>query len=767
VVQGPGGGDGRAALTSRELGLAERLLGVVVFAVLAALIGLVVLALSGSPVSLDRIVPFAIVGAGAGAGVVFGIVRPTGRTIVLAGFAVGVFIIAVVVLSWAGNAITLDSIVLFLVVGVTIGSIYAVAAAGLVVTYTTSGIFNFSQGAIGMFMAFVYWELKVNLGIQTLVALGLTVLVGAPLLGAAIEVLVMRRLADSPLVAQLVATIGLMVFGIGAAGLLWNPDQPRDAGTFFGTDGFDVGTTHVPWFRVITIVSGLAIALLLRFVLYNTRLGIGMRAVVDDRQLVGLTGAKPGRMSMVSWAIGASMAALAGIFLAEEFSALSAQNLTLFIVDAFAAAIIGRLRSLPWTYVGGILIGLAISFQENFLSWSGRWSTASTAIPTIILFLALLFLPQARIEGRRSFREITPRVPRIRVSAYGMAALFVVVVLACAALGRTDVRHVALALGAAFIMLSLVPLTGWSGQISLAQITFAGVGAYAFAELAPHVGSIGGLMLAALCAVPFGVLMALPALRLQGLYLALASMAFARMAEFVFFDQPEVFGPGAKRLGSLKILGFDFSKSFTIFGVHFGEDVGTTFAIAALFGVVGVLIVCLRRGAFGRRLVAMRDSPAACATFGVNLTTTKIFVFALSAGIAGFAGALYGLVLGSAGTMDFQMLAGLPIVLLVVVGGVAVVSGSLLGGFLLQTLSWLNELFPTFAVHLFSAKLRLLVWNERLGPGLLAIGISRQPEGIIPKVGADVRARRAPPPPTAPSPPPEAAKRDAVPTPIT
>ena len=662
--------------------------------------------------------------------------RPT----MIAALVVAIFVGYVVQASWAGNPITFDSLLFFVVVGVTLGSIYAVAAAGLVVTYTTSGIFNFAQGAIGMLMAFVYWELKVDLGLQTLLAFGLTVLIAAPLLGACIERVLMRRLADAPLVAQLVVTIGLMLAFIGLAATIWNPNTSRSIGTFFGTNGFNIGQTFVPWYRVITIFSGFGIALLLRFLLFNTRLGVGMRAVVDNRDLAALNGARPGRMSQVSWALGASMAAIAGIFLAEELSALSVETLTLLIVDAFAAAIIGRLRNLPLTYAGGILIGLALSFQENFLNWAGRWSTAATAIPTMILFLALLFLPQARIEGRRSIREVTPRIPRVRSAALAMVALFAVIVVAGGLLDRPDVRRLALGLVTGFILLSLVPLTGWAGQISLAQITFAGAGAFAFAEWGPHLGTIGGLLVASLFAVPFGVLMALPALRLQGLYLALASMAFARMAEFVFFDQPEVFGASARRIGAITLLGFNFSQPFSVFGIHFGQDVGTMFVITALLGAVGVLIVWLRRGAFGRRLVAMRDSPAACATFGLNLTTTKVLVFGVSAAIAGFAGALLGVLLGSAGTMDFQMLNGLPYLLLAVVGGVAVVSGAILGGILFQGFTWLTEIFPGVIA---------LVWWMRIGPGVAGVGIGYQPEGIIPRVGDDLRARRSGRPPAA------------------
>jgi len=225
--------------------------------------------------------------------------RPT----LVAALAVAIFLGFLVRESWTGNPITPDSLLFFVIVGVTLGSIYAVAASGLVVTYTTSGIFNFAQGAIGMIMAFVYWELKVNLGIQTFVALLLTVLVAAPLFGIAIERVLMRRLTDAPLVAKLVVTIGLMLALIGIAAWIWDPVESRNVGTFFGTDGFNVGQTFIPWYRLITIVAGLLLALLLRVVLYRTRIGITMRAVVDDRDLAALNGARPGRVSMFSWAL--------------------------------------------------------------------------------------------------------------------------------------------------------------------------------------------------------------------------------------------------------------------------------------------------------------------------------------------------------------------------------------------------------------------------------------------------------------------------------
>ena len=676
------------------------------------------------------------------------------RSTLIAALAVAIFVGYVVQESWAGREVNGDSLLFFLIVGITLGSIYAVAAAGLVVTYTTSGIFNFAQGAMGMFLAFIYWELKINAGIQTFVALVLTVLVAAPILGAVIERVFMRRLTTAPLVSQLVVTIGLMLFLIGLAATIWDPNETRSIGTFFGSDGFNVGQTFVPWYRFITVFAGLLLALGIRLLLYRTRLGVAMRAVVDNRELAALNGARPGLTSQFSWALGTAMAALAGIFLAEELSTLSIETLTLLIIDAFAAAIIGRLRSLPMTYVGGMIIGLSLSFQANFLTWSGRWSPAGAAIPTIILFLALLFLPQARIEGRRIGKVIAPRLPTIRRALLGFAVLFAVVFVLTGLISRPDVRTVGLAMVSAFIMLSLVPLIGWAGQISLAQITFVGIGAWAAVEFANGGGQVFGLelfpagspwllLVGALVAVPVGVLMALPALRLQGLYLALASLAFARLAEFVIFDQPEVFGGAGRRLGDMQVFGSNVTDPFTFLGLDFPQDAGFVLVITLMFCIFGFGIVLLRRSAFGRRLEAMKDSPAACATLGVNLLTTKVAVFALSAAIAGFGGAMLGMLRGSAATVNYQVLQGLPYVILIVVGGASVVSGALLGGVLFQSFPFLVDKFgdTQWTLPILGTFQPLVIW-QRLGTGLLGITLGRRPEGIVPEVSSELEEKR-------------------------
>ncbi len=653
----------------------------------------------------------------------------TGKWRLVLCFVVAVLAGSVVVASLNQAAFTSETITGAVIYALTAGAIYAIAASGLVVTYTTSGVFNFAQGAIGMIMAFLYWEVRINHGWPAWIAIVFVVLIAAPLFGAFVDWSLMRRLVATPLVVQLVVTIGLMFFLMGLAATIWDENSLAPPLPEFLADkhGIDIGDVVLTWHRFITIVVAILVAVFLRFLLYRSRTGMAMRAVVDDRELAALNGVRPGRVSSLAWALGSSMAAIAGILLAPNVG-LRVDVLTLFIVDAFAAAIIGRLRSLPWTFVGGLIIGVTQSFALNFLQWGGRWGTASTAIPAVILFVALLALPEARLEvGRLIPKHRVPRLPDFRRAVVGMAALVLVVGLVAefGGLDPTNLRRLALALVTALIMLSLVPLTGWAGQISLAQITFVGVGAFAMAEVAGDAqswlgaGNPLGLLVAAAVAVPFGVLMALPALRLQGLYLALASMAFAVMAIPLFFAQPEILGTDGRKLATPRFFGIDF------------DDPANFVVLAALaFATVGLFVVWLRRGRFGRRLLALRDSPAASATVGIDLVWTKLLVFALAAAMAGFAGGLLGTFRGTVGSTDFAMLLGIPFLLLLVVGGVGTVSGALIGGISTVLLLVVQDevSFVVFGVS-------VLVALTRIGPGLAALGVARNPEGMVTQFG--------------------------------
>jgi branched-chain amino acid transport system permease protein len=646
---------------------------------------------------------------------------------------------------WVGNPVTVDTVLVTLITGVSLGSIYAMAASGLVVTYTATGIFNFAQGAIGMLMAFIFWQLTVDWGIPTLAGVLLTVLVAAPLFGMALEALLMRHLVQAALVVQLVVTIGLMLGLMGVAQTIWDPREGRSVEFFFGFEGFTVGDTVVLWHRALAVAVAAFFAVGLRVLLRRTRLGVTMRAVVDNRTLAALHGARPRRVSLLAWALASSTAALAGILLVPEVG-LSVEPLTFLTVSAFAAAIVGRLRNLPMTFVGAMVLGIMLTFTRNFLDVSGRWAELPNAIPSLFLLAALLALPQARVQlGRMATTGLPGRVTAapVRHVAIGMVILLVAVVVVSAGADVVNLNRLTLAIVTAALLLSYVPLTGWSGQVSLAQITFAGIGAFTMWKVAGESGNPLGLLAAAAVAAPFGCLMALPALRLHGLYLALASLAFALVGQYLLFAQSEVFGVAGRSVTRPEFLGLDLAdqRTFLLFAT-------------VCFAVLGLGVAALRRSRLGRRLVALRDSEAACVTLGVNPIVTKLVVYGLSAALAGFAGGLLIMQRTTSTAAEFTMLMGIPLLLLVVVGGVEKVSGALIGGAL--------SVFLIFAQATWD--ISLLRSIEILGPALMAISVARNPDGMsadIAKVVGRLRrrvggGRSAPPgsPPTAPPPGP-------------
>ena len=592
----------------------------------------------------------------------------------------------------------------FTIIGIVTGSIYAVAASGLVLTYTTSGIFNFAHGGIGMFMAFTYWELRFNRNLPAPLAIFLVVLVIAPIFGAVIERVLMRHLHGRATGTSLVVTIGLMVMLMGLAQGIW-PPASRQFLPFFGSDsGFRLGGIFVTTHEVITIGVTAAVAAFFWYLLNRTRMGVAMRAVVDDRNLAALNGASPARVSMMSWAMGASTAAVAGILIAP-FLNLEILKLTLLVVVAYAAAVVGKLKSLPMTFAGALILGLLTGYLEFPFLHTDSIPGLRGALPTIMLFVVLLLLPEERLRVGRLAGEKGPRVPSFTESLQGGLVLIVVALGVSFLLSDSELVRAGQGLALSVVMLSLVILTGYGGQVSLAQMTFVGIGAFAMARFGAG-GSPLGLLMAPLLAAPLGALVAIPALRLQGLYLALTTMAFGVLAEEMLFPRSWLFGSGAREVPRLEVFGISFAGEQTFFVL-----------LAVAFAILAVVVLMLRRGRFGRLVSAMRDSPSACTTLGVNLTTTKLGVFALSAAMAGFAGALYGGLRGSAQTNDFLMFQSLPLLLMAVIGGITTVSGALIGGLLLGLLQTQEATgFLGGAVFLFT--------------GAAAVSLGRNPHGV-------------------------------------
>ncbi|MGH8732766.1 MAG: ABC transporter permease subunit, partial [Burkholderiales bacterium] len=446
--------------------------------------------------------------------------------------------------------------------------------------------------------------------------------------------------------------------------------------------------------------------------LNRTRIGIAMRAVVDDRNLLGLNGAKPDQVSMLSWALGASIASIAGILLAPQ--ELSVIFLTLLVVNGYAAAMLGRLRSLPLTFLGGLILGMIEAYVTSYVDLQGVFIGIRPALPVLFMFALLLAYPEARLRAGRLVGAVMPRVPGFRRSLFGAAVLVSAAGVLSVVLTEANLIRAGQGLALAIIMLSLVLLTGYGGQVSLCQMTFAGFGAFAMAKWGGS-GSIVGILLAGGLAGIVGGLVALPALRLQGLYLALATMAFALLAEHMFFKTEIGFGFG----GGLKVGRLDLP------GVSFDSERAYFVLLAIAFAAIGMVVLSIRRGRFGRVLAAMRDSPVACATLGLSLTRTKLAVFMIAAGIAGIGGALFGGLQTTAGSIDFLMLRSLPLLLLAVIGGITSVGGALLGGILFA--------LPAIVPYAWVNNLQFL-WT-----GIAAVTIGRNPNGLAFQISERVR----------------------------
>lgn len=604
----------------------------------------------------------------------------------------------------------------FTVLGLITAAAYAIASSGLVITYATSNVFNMAHGAIGMVSAFMFWQLTVPWGLPMVVSALLVVLVFAPLLGALLERTMMRHLTNASVTVSLTVTVGLFVLLLGLAQTIWTGGVARDMPPFFAGRSLGLAGINIAYHDLLTLLLAGLVAAGLYLLLNRTRTGTGMRAIVDNRELLALHGARPHRLGMLSWAIGCGLAGLAGVMLASKIG-FEYITLTLVVINAFAAAMVGRLKSLPRTFVGAILLGVVIEWSIGLGSTYLPGAVQDTdvykgiiaSLATIFLFGAMLALPQEKLRvGRVEGANLVSLPSRRRALAAG-AVLVVVVGVLTQFVGPGTTSSLGRGLALASIMLSLVLLAGYGGDMSLAQLTFAGFGALTVVKWgAPIFGgqvSVFSILAAGLVAGAFGALVALPALRLRGLYLGLGTLAFAVAMDEIVFKKP--------------LFGFQLGGGATITRPSlFESEAASAVYVAIGFVVLALLVLELRRSRFGRLLLASRDSPAALSTLGQSITRTRVATFAIAAAIAGMGGVLLANAQVAIGDQDFFFFQNLPLLLLVVVGGITSVTGALIGGLFLGLSPTITDLFPTVG-----GLLNLLI-------GFAAVMLGRNPNGI-------------------------------------
>ena len=283
----------------------------------------------------------------------------------------------------------------FIIAGITTGSVYGLAGIGLVLTYKTSGIFNFAYGSLATVSAFIFYTLNTEHNVAWPVAFVLAVLVAGPLMGLMLERFG-RALAGVALPVQVVGTLGLLLIVEAGVLLIYGGVTTRTVGTYLPQSGFAVGGSTVSVADLIILAATLASAVILFAYFRLARTGAAMRAVVDDSDLLGLAGTNPTAVRRWAWIIGSTFAALSGVLLAPLLPQLDGTSLTLLVVTAFGAAAVGSFTSLPLTYIGGIAIGIAGSLATKYFT-SGFWSNIPPALPFIVLLIVLLVTPKSRL----------------------------------------------------------------------------------------------------------------------------------------------------------------------------------------------------------------------------------------------------------------------------------------------------------------------------------------------------------------------------------
>ena len=609
----------------------------------------------------------------------------------------------------------------YLVIGIVTGSIYAVSASGLVVTYNATGIFNFAYGAVGMFLAYLYWQLWQGWGWNPVLSLAIVLLVLAPILALVVERVLMRPLHGSTLNTMIVVTLGMFLLLYGLTGTIWNQSITRNLPAWFAADQVDILNVNLTYEQLITLGCAVLVAAALWFLFRHTRIGVSMRAVVDDPALASMTGARSGRIAGLAWIIGFMAAGLAGILVAPG-TGMSLEILSELVIFGYAAAIVGRLRSLPLTFLGAMILGIGGSMAIGYVPQS-QLNNVSNALPMGLLIIVLLLLPQGTLTAGRLARHRPPRTPSLGTTLIGGLVLIGVATLIAYLITGINLYTEGLGLATAIAALSLVLLSGYGGQVWLCQFTFMGMGAWAMTKIDGGSSILGVLAAIGLCAAAGGIL-ALPALRLRGLYMALATLAFAVLMDEIFFTNPSIVTGGSITVGRPDI-----------FGMKFATDRSFVILLAIVLAVCIVGVGILRRGGFGRRLVAMSDSQVACATVGMNIITTKLAVFVLAGGLAGLAGALYGGMARTVSVSQFGFVESLVLFVAVVLAGVTMLSASVQAGISLVVIALIGQHLPSFAGFTYIL----------FGVGIIAVG--RNPYRLgqeYQRLGDRIRARNRP-----------------------
>jgi sulfate-transporting ATPase len=571
---------------------------------------------------------------------------------------------------------------------------YALFALGIVLIYRASRVLNLAHGVMAMLPSYVVVELHKH-GIPLPAALVAGVASGA-LLGAAVELVFVRRLRRISETAQTVGTVAVfgLVVAFSAKVFGTAPVRPpsifpektivfADSGITYGQLGL-IGTS---------VVLTLGLFALFKF----SRLGLAMRGAASNRTAAGLMGVNPDRTTQVAWMLGGGLAAVAGILL-SAVTTLDPFNFPLQALPGFVAALIGGLGSMPGALLGSVVVGVATGIAPalsgvpvigRFFSSVGSAQLLLTVVAFVVMAmrgerLAASDVRAAGLAGSVSsaaVRKIRSRASRGQANRMmrALAGALVVVTAVTGVLGApySWIGTAIAAMSYALVALSLVILTGWVGQISLAQASFVGIGAFVTGVLVraglpfpltlPAVGFISAMIAA---------LLGLVALRVRGLYLAVATLIFAWMTQLYLFAQPWLVGLGGSSSIQTKALG----TSGTFPYLDFTQRTTFYFVMLAVVSAAMLGAANLRRSKTGRAWFAVKGSEVAAASLGIPVMAYKLLAFAVAGFMAGVAGNLLMTHNQVASASQFGPQVSLLFLAIAVVGGLDSIGGALAAG---------------------------------------------------------------------------------------
>jgi ABC-type branched-subunit amino acid transport system ATPase component/branched-subunit amino acid ABC-type transport system permease component len=636
----------------------------------------------------------------------------------------------------------------YVVSGAITGCVYSLLGMGLVLTYMTTKTLNLAQGAFAFVGAYLFFELNTALGLPPALAAVIVVLVFAPLMGLLIEGAVMQHLDEASDAQRLLATVGLLVAIPAAFTFIVN--ELIKAGVGLASNQFALSVTGLgPAPKKIWDISGSLVvdsdqlvivaaaalsALSMWFFVMKTRRGLSIRAAVDRPALGRLRGVDVRFTARSAWVLAASLSTLAGVVAAPNPAfGLNSDNYTLALVVAATAAALARFRSLPVAFAGGVALGIAQNLVSGYLQPHVSIAGFSSSTPFWLLFIALILLgrSRARLTGIAA-AEAPPRSATTDLPAWRRRLPWAVatVVLICFTLLVADPiwqTIVLQGLAVGIVFLSFTVISGMGGMISLAQATYALSGGLMCGMLVDRgVPVTAAIILGALFACALGVITVLPAIRLGGITLSMATLAVAYVCDrFVFqtgwlSNTPDGWTLGRPSIGPLT----------------FDDDRAMAMLLLGVLLLVVLGVHNLKRSATGRAIFAVRASEPAAAASGVSSIRTKLALFALSSAIAGLGGGLFFASVGAVNPASWPPLIGLLWLTVVAIFGLRSPGGAVVAGLVMYA-------SPRIINH------GILFWHgtsSTLIPSILfglgAVGFAQQPEGVLADFSDKLRARR-------------------------